>query len=127
MATVLSWKLTNLLNFALYLHVQILHGLSPAPLREYLKSKSSAGGSPRSVARGDRVVPYRRTNSSQYVFSVDGCNIWNSAPFTLIVFNFIIHLEINLKFGLNQNNNAHTLKEAMSCFLHCMKLHMYIF
>ncbi len=77
----LSWD-----NLIKYVHICLLfktmHSLS-SPLKQFVNIRTTAHRSTRGGERGDCIIPFKRSNFSQSVFSVKAAREWNSIPSTI--------------------------------------------
>ena len=77
----LKYKLLHWENMIKYSHsclmYKIIHGLVPPVLNQFVELAST---STRSAARGDCVVPFRKSTFSQSAFSIRAAHEWNSIP-----------------------------------------------
>ncbi len=76
---------------------KILKGLAPPPLSAYIKQKENNNHTTRATARGDCIVPLRRTSCGQTVLSVAGSRIWNNLPIIIRDCNTYTTFKISLK------------------------------
>lgn len=75
----LSWE-NVIKNSNLCLFYKIIHGLSSPPLSQFVNIRNTAQRVTRGSARGDCVVPLRKSTFSQSAFSVRAAQEWNSVP-----------------------------------------------
>ncbi len=71
----LSWD--NFVKFTdACLVYKILHGLAPPPLSAFIEQKTTDDSRTRSAARGECIIPRRRTAFGQSAFSVRVSHTW---------------------------------------------------
>jgi len=59
---------------------EILNGLDPPPLREFLSLRSDNSCLTRAALIRDRVINFRKTAFSQSAFSIKASKEWNDIP-----------------------------------------------
>lgn len=75
----LSWE--NVIKYSnLCLIFKIIHGLSSPPLSLFVNIRNATHRVTRGAARGDCVVPLRKSAFSQSAFSVTAAEEWNCVP-----------------------------------------------
>ncbi len=77
----LSWD-----NLIKYVHICLLFKTMNSlisPLKQFVNIRTTAHRSTRGGERGDCVIPFKRSNFSQSVFSVQAAREWNSIPSTI--------------------------------------------
>ena len=62
---------------------KIIYGLTSPPLRQFVNIRTTAYGFTRGAARGDCIIPLRKSTFSQSAFSVRAALEWNSIPATI--------------------------------------------
>lgn len=97
-------KKYNLLNFEnliiyadLCLVYKILHGLAPPVLCQFVSTAPNALRSTRSAARGDCIVPFRKSALGQTAFSIRAAREWNLIPIHIRNFKSYVSFKHNLK------------------------------
>ncbi len=77
----LSWD-----NLIKYVHICLLFKTMNSlisPLKQFVNIRTTAHRSTRGGERGDCIIPFKRSNFSQSVFSVKAAREWNSIPSTI--------------------------------------------
>ncbi len=75
----LSWE--NISKFKnVCLVYKIMPGSAPPPLADFIKFKSIENRVTRGAAKGDCIIPYRKTLFGQAIFSFRASHLWNSIP-----------------------------------------------
>lgn len=75
----LSWD--NLIKYAnLCLVYKVLHNLAPPPLSGFVKQRAHTSQITRGVARGNCIVPLRKSACGQSAFSFKAAQEWNTLP-----------------------------------------------
>ena len=69
--------------FVLCIRLQITYGLTSPPLRQFVNIRTTAYWFTRGAARGDCIIPLRKSTFSQSAFSDKTALEWNSIPATI--------------------------------------------
>lgn len=105
-----KYNFLNFSNLKIFKQANIfyktLHGLSPPPLREFIKRKPDRGISTRATIRGDCEVPHRQTAFGKNILSVQGCLIWNDLPLSIRDSPSFPSFKSNLKKWLLNNQTC---------------------
>ena len=62
---------------------KIIYGSTTPPLRQFVNIRTTAYGFTRGAARGDCIIPFRKSSFSQSAFSARAALEWNSIPATI--------------------------------------------
>ena len=105
-----KYSLLNFENLIIYadlcLVYNILHGLAPPVLCQFVRTAPNDHRSTRSVARGDCIIPLRKSALGQTAFSVRAAREWNLIPIHIRNFKTYPSFKLNLKKWLTGSQDC---------------------
>ena len=85
---------------------KILHGLAPHVLSQFVNAVPNVHRPTRSAARGDCIVPLRKSVFGQTAFSVRAAREWNLIPTHIRNFKTYVSFKFNLRKWLTGNQDC---------------------
>ncbi len=84
---------------------KIIHGLSSPPLHQFVNIRTADHSRTRGAARGDCIIPFRKSLFGQTAFSVRAAAEWNLTPINIRNLNTYSTFTIQLKKWLIDNQS----------------------
>ena len=100
-----SWE--NMVKFAdLCFFYKIIHGLSSPPLRQFINIRTTDYSRTRGAARGDCIIPFRKSVFGKNAFFVRAATEWNLTPLYIRNVTTYSTFKIQLKQWLIDNQSC---------------------